>query len=1132
MKAALRRRLEFARRVACASLTAFGLMISAQASASTLLRAASHDGFGRLAFEWPTPVQYDMSQDGRRVIIRFSQPVETSLAPLHARLGQYVGAATLADDRRSLILDLTNSFTVKTALYEDRIVAIDLIGNRQAGDRIATPRIETAKAGQRAGGHAVRFGEHDGFDRIAIDWPASTAYSVDVTGSRAIVSFDNSVRLDLDGVPQEKTRYLRKMTAGDGTRAPLTIELADGVRLRHFRVGNKLVLDLMPVQESQVPGLADIGQVSRIEPAAGPAEGPASSPAVSAGRVELRRSEQGVSFIFAWQHPIGAAVFERAGYIWAVFDTPEPLDLSGVRAAPRSVVSDIRTVDAPGARVVRVLSLPGFHPLARREGANWIVDLVQRAAPTDGGLQVRTDGSNGAINRWFVPVLMPTRSIELIDPEVGDRLQVVPLPGQGQSMRSVRETAFFRILPTAQGIAVEPRHDAVTLRSISDGIEIVDRRDRPLQAANSDRPVPATIAAKPRASNEPAAKAATVPVNQASSPEPTPILESGAAGNARAASDSAQAMKRTLTTEAAAAAGRPRSAVLSAVRSPDRRLFDLSAWGNWDKSYDEARLARLDALIDAPEKGRNKKRLELASFFFARARAPEALGLLDVALQNDEQIARDIGFRAMRGALKILAGHAEEAAQDLADPAMNEYSDGIIWQAALAAEKGDTNAAASGFATTHGIVASYPDAIRRRLARLAVEALAAEKLDVAAESYAVMLESLADTPERVSEISYFRGRIALAVGDSAEARRHLEAAAKGPDRRSRAEASFHLIEMAIADKSITPKEAADRFEKLRFAWRGGPFEINLLKRLGQSYLAAGDRKRGLETLQYASMRLDNDQDKEIKALMSGAFEGLFLGEEGARSDPMAAISIFEAYRDLVPAGDRGNRILRSLADRLIEVDLLDRARDLLATLVRDRLTGEAKAEAGYRLALVEMLDRNPEGAIKALSDSDMPGLPPTMIKDRRLLAAESFAAKGRDQDAMKALLDDQGAESERLRADIHARNGRWIEAARIQEKLLANASDNLAPHDLRSVLNWGVALAMLGDNAGLEQLRNRFAGRMGKGAEAAAFAVLTSTPGGNRSYENIADQVRLAQKLEADFATYRRRLKAPEGATN
>lgn len=1125
MKAALRHRLVFAWRAAYVSLTAFGLVISTQTSASTLLRAASHDGFGRLAFEWSTPVQYDMSQDGRRVIIKFSQSVETSLAPLHARLGQYVGAATLAEDKRSLVLDLTDTFTVKTALYEDRIVAIDLIGNRQAGDRIATPRAGTAKAGQRAGGHAVRFGEHDGFDRIAIDWPASTAYSVDVTGSRAIVSFDNAVRLDLDGMPQEKTRYLRKMTAVDGARAPLTVDLADGVRLRHFRAGNKLVLDLMPVQESRMPSHTDIGRASRIEPAAGQAEHPTSSPAVSAGRVELRRTEQGVSFVFAWQHPIGAAVFERAGYIWAVFDTPEPLDLSGVRAAPRSVVSDIRTVDAPGARVVRILSLPGFHPLARREGAIWIVDLVQRAAPTDGGLQVRTDGSNGAINRWFVPVLMPPRSIELIDPEVGDRLQVVPLPGQGQLLRSVRETAFFRMLPTAQGIAVEPRHDAVTLRSTSDGIEIVDRRDRPLQAATQDRPVPATIAAKPKPLNEPAAKAALVPVKQASSPEPAPSLEPGVTGNAQAA-------KQTPSPEASAAAGRPRSTVLSAVRSPDRRLFDLSAWGNWDKPYDEARLARLDALIDAPEKGRNKKRLELASFFFARARAPEALGLLDVALQNDEQIARDIGFRAMRGALTILAGHAEEAAQDLADPAMNEYSDGIIWQAALAAEKGDTNTAASGFATTHATVATYPDAIRRRLARLAVEALAAEKLDTAAESYAVMLESLADTPERMSEISYFRGRIALAVGDSAEALRHLEAAAKGPDRRSRAEASFHLTEMAIADKSITPKEAADRFEKLRFAWRGGPFEINLLKRLGQSYLAAGDRKRGLEALQYAGMRLENGQDKEIKALMSEAFEGLFLGEEGARSDPMAAISIFEAYRDLVPDGDRGNRILRSLADRLIEVDLLDRARDLLATLMRDRLTGEAKAEAGYRLALVEMLDRNPEGAIKALSDSDMPGLPPAMIKDRRLLVAESFAAKGQDQDAMKALLDDQGTESERLRADIHARNGRWLEAARIQERLLASAGDNLAPEDLRSVLNWGVALAMLGDNAGLEQLRNRFAARMGKGAEAAAFAVLTSTPGGNRSYENIAAQVRLAQKLEADFATYRRRLKAPEGATN
>ncbi|MFO1189278.1 MAG: hypothetical protein U1E97_06745 [Alphaproteobacteria bacterium] len=1137
MNAAKRRRFTASRLVPWIVPAALGLIDPGLSQAATQIRAAVHDGFGRLAIEWPDPVRHEVSQDGRRVVLRFTRPADGSLAQVREKLDRYLANAVLTDGGRSAILELAADVQIKTALYEDRIVAVDFIisGGRAAAApmRGDTPRSAGAEAAKGQPGVAVRFGEHDAYDRIVIDWPTATSYDVRASDNHVTVSFDSAVRLDLQGLPQEETRYFRAARLGDGARAPLELDVMDGVRVRHFRAGPKLVLDLMPRQDlngpASGPKASEIKRLAAIEPRAGLVESPAEPPLAGPGKAFLQRSGQGISLHFGWQHPIGAAVFERAGYIWIVFDTSDPLDLSGIPAAPRSVVSEIKPVDTPDARAVRVTSLPGFHPVARRDGSTWIIELVQRAATGEGGLQVRSDSKDGVITRWFVPVLLPTRSVDLADPEVGDRLQVVPLPGQGQGLKGGRETAFFRLLPTAQGIVVEPRHDAIALRSTNDGIEIVDRRDRPIQMAAPQR-VAIPVAETPVAKTRPT-PADEAPVTAAATSKPPVLPRSEATANPAAPAETL----RPMTTPRPAVNGQKTPvSVMPAVQASDRRLFDLAAWGDWNKPYDEARLARLDALIDAPEQARNKKRIELAGFFFAHARAPEALGLLEVAAQTDEQVARDIGFRAMRGALRILAGRIDEAAQDMADPALNEYSDGLVWLAALAAERGETHAAASGFATAHGTVLTYPEPIRRRLARLAVEALAIEKLDEAAESYAAMLESLADTPERKAEVSYVRGRIALGTGDQAEARRHFDLAVKGLDRRSRAEASYHLIEMALADKEIGPKEAADRFDKLRFAWRGGPFEIQLLKRLGQSYIAAGDRRRGLDTLQYASARLDNEQDKEIKAIMREAFEGLFMSEDSARTDPMAAISIFEAHKDLVPSGDRGDRILRNLADRLIDVDLLDRARDLLATLVRERLKGEAKAEAGYRLALVEMLDRNPDGAIKALSDSDEAGLPPTMIRDRRLLAAEALASRGRDQEALKALLDDQGAESERLRADIHVKNGRWREAAQIHEKLLAGVAPGrpLAPDEARVVLNRGVALAMLGDNAGLAALRDRFAAQMGTGPEAAAFGLLTSTPAGNRSYENIAAQVKLAQKLVADFADYRRRLKSPNGATN
>ena len=57
-----------------------------------------------------------------------------------------------------------------------------------------------------------------------------------------------------------------------------------------------------------------------------------------------------------------------------------------------------------------------------------------------------------------------------------------------------------------------------------------------------------------------------------------------------------------------------------------------------------------------------------------------------------------------------------------------------------------------------------------------------------------------------------------------------------------------------------------------------------------------------------------------------------------------------------------------LADRLVEVDLLDRAAELLESQVRYRLAGPLKARVGARLAVIRLLDRAPDQAMKALAD--------------------------------------------------------------------------------------------------------------------------------------------------------------------
>src|SRR3546814_17116332 len=74
------------------------------------------------------------------------------------------------------------------------------------------------------------------------------------------------------------------------------------------------------------------------------------------------------------------------------------------------------------------------------------------------------------------------------------------------------------------------------------------------------------------------------------------------------------------------------------------------------------------------------------------------------------------------------------------------------------------------------------------------------------------------------------------------------------------------------------------------------------------------------------------------------------------------MALYEEFRELTPAGSDGDAILRSLAGRLVALDLFEPAAAILDDLVRNRLTGPARGRAVADLALVHRLDGKPDRA--------------------------------------------------------------------------------------------------------------------------------------------------------------------------
>src|SRR5207237_1151569 len=97
---------------------------------------------------------------------------------------------------------------------------------------------------------------------------------------------------------------------------------------------------------------------------------------------------------------------------------------------------------------------------------------------------------------------------------------------------------------------------------------------------------------------------------------------------------------------------------------------------------------------------------------------------------------------------------------------------------------------------------------------------------------------------------------------------------------------------------------------------------------------------------------NSDMARQAQDNASRLFSQLFLSGKADDLPPVDALSIFYGFRELTPIGRRGDEMIRKLADRLVGIDLLDQAAELLQYQVDRRLEGAARAQVAARLAMV------------------------------------------------------------------------------------------------------------------------------------------------------------------------------------
>ncbi|HUN46116.1 MAG TPA: hypothetical protein VMU85_06340, partial [Stellaceae bacterium] len=695
-------------------LTAAAWLAPAQAADAVKTRAAVHDTYARIAFDWPSPVKYEAAVDGTTLTVHFERPLATRLDQITRYLGSYVTSAAIGADGATLTATLSRPVSLKT-FTEGNTIAIDLVDmptpvvakpapeetaaakpaaapppaaaktaaapaiavapspaaaatpagrplvlvpRHTAGPKPAAPTAAAAAPAAPAASSdiVVRFGEHDGYRRLVFDWKQPVDYSASESAGEAVIHFARPAHLDAARIAAALPGTEPRLSDEEGGTT-LKLRLPAGAAVRHFRSGDSVVVDLLQpgaaaepvakaapaVKKSAAPEVIPPPEVEPSAGTAGPLPGapggkgpPPTAPPAASGHssstapapgpalsVLYASSSDTGSVRFPWPSAVPAAVFRRADALWVVFGARANADLSEVQLRGKAAVERIEQVPHPQATVIRLVTRRGLEPSVRRVDNEWVVDLRAQELKPETAITVSPQ-PQAKPPRVVFEMSAPGEAIAVTDPEVGDRLLVVPTLEVGRGLPIEAGVVDFRAPVTVQGLVIRPNVDGVVARSIATGVEVTGREGLVL-SDDSDRGLGGEDGGGPR-------------------------------------------------------------------------LFKFDRWlGPPQQSFLDRRSELERIVAAAPSAQRSHPRLALAEFYFANGYAAETLGVLAALERDDPTFAADKLVRAVKGAAALLSGDLETASQELRRPMLDGDPEAAIWRGALSATSGDWPAAAREF---------------------------------------------------------------------------------------------------------------------------------------------------------------------------------------------------------------------------------------------------------------------------------------------------------------------------------------------------------------------------------------------------------------------------------------------------
>ena len=519
----------------------------------------------------------------------------------------------------------------------------------------------------------------------------------------------------------------------------------------------------------------------------------------------------------------------------------------------------------------------------------------------------------------------------------------------------------------------------------------------------------------------------------------------------------------------------------------------------WERDKTPAVFERKAELVDkigqSSAANRKQLRLEYARFLAANRLYREAAAAFRGAFNSQNEPLADPRDHIELGIYEALAFDWRAANDDLSDIRLADQEEAILWRGFLAFQQGRFAEAVDGYRRSGGLLDDYPSEIQIALNNALAEA-AIESGDWSlAEDRVRALEKPMGKPD-AHEIEYFRARIKEASGDIENARQAYDRLANSGDRSLEVRAILSRTALDLRFGRIEPNQALSAYETLANFWRGDLLEAKILAAAARVALDSKKWQSAFTAVQRLNrLYADTDGIRPLLEEVTLKFDGLISGEQSEGLSNFDAVALFMEFREFMPVGHRGDELIRKYIERLVDLDLLPQATELLRYQIDYRLDGIPRAAAAVRLAGLYLLERKPIEAVRAIYDTRYGGLPDELKTARRLVEAQARSELGEIQVASELLEGLNSREASVLRGDIFWKSKNWNNAGTHYEIALGDAwrkGNPLTPDELKIALRASAAYVLSGDKMSSDRFGRRYKELVSATPDAGVFQLLAA----------------------------------------